>query len=417
MSNAFLDSISDKLFDKDPVKLSDLSDFLEGPEGFDHGDFLKNVCTLDQYEKDLGDIGCNSKILASYLVAYRAFQLLMDDLGTSTYVPRKNYFTVYVLGEDIKLGSSHLSFSKNLETSYFFIKNFDYNELDSLLKNFLSFNIEHVISILNFLTADISSNRSGPIGLLISSIEILDGKRLETIVRMHLAYQGVCYSDIAYFDPKHIPSYVKSITANLGYEQFKDVYDKLSVLNSYQTLFEYYLNLYHVVEYLMFRLYLKSKFDKYQAATPKLNLSLIQNFKNKEAENELLLDLVKKCTSDTGFKSECEKLFQDYLKVFFNSNKNDFKKFLLQTYRETNGLNQQDRIDVNQFLPNYIYKTRNMIVHNKESESNISYLSLNQQTEDFLRHFLIPAMRLIVYQSINATAKDFEYPVPHIDLF
>lgn len=221
-------------------------------------------------------------------------------------------------------------------------------------------------------------------------------------------------------------------TSGQSLEQFNDVQQVLSECFREDDLLNRFLRLYQILENFMVRKQIVSV----QRATGVRAFS-IRDFRRLHSETETkeqetLVDLLKDALNITtliGTKSLSQIVMERWdTEIHASSIKANLESQLLMAYGPStkNGAS----FDTNDFLSRlkqinerhkvlgqFIYRFRNMIVHNKETEFHLTHSSMSAEIEILFNKFLIPSLDDIVFALLNIDQTIVWYPHPTISLY
>ncbi|AQU77054.1 hypothetical protein [Priestia megaterium] len=221
------------------------------------------------------------------------------------------------------------------------------------------------------------------------------------------------------------PSITSNISWNIvhGYHQFSDVIYILSEYNHQKNILDKYLKIYQVIENFMYKLpicaIVNGNGDMFSIRHFK---SLYDKIANKE------IDALQKFNR-TIFDEEYQPgtSFKDFIFNKWNSFANDptdpTKCNLIDTGLEKIGVglrcNKINRGNLPAFFADLVYKMRNSIVHNKETEFHITYGNISNfpGIQYLLEGFLLASMEEIVYNLIINKNPNVSYLHPNLKLF
>lgn len=190
---------------------------------------------------------------------------------------------------------------------------------------------------------------------------------------------------------------------NMVYQQYFELYDILNEVNHSQEIISRYLKTYHLLEYLIYRVELVK--IEIKARTNRTFIREIHGLAGKQSEKEFSL-----------FKKNFEAIFSTEIAASYFSlgalNPNQaafFKDYLgIDTYNPT----------VSSHVAQLIYKLRNSIVHNKESEFHMTTTNPDSYSEIIpLLNTLIQKLERIVYDKISSNTAQINYQSESIQLY
>ncbi len=192
---------------------------------------------------------------------------------------------------------------------------------------------------------------------------------------------------------------------NKDFSQFIELADVINEANMSPDILSRYLKFYHQLEYLAYRVYLK-------------NIA-----KNAKEERSFITDLHKLGGTNKGSE---EGAFKESFKTIFKEKKDDIKvKFYgIQIDKQT-AITEfaENRFDI-KFMQNesseiflgklakFIYKTRNSIVHNKESEFHLTITKVDSYP---ILKFFIPWLMNNVELEIDTLLRSFDPNIKYED--
>ena len=197
---------------------------------------------------------------------------------------------------------------------------------------------------------------------------------------------------------------VLNFSGNVEYEQYFDVYDVLNELNQAPDLLSRFMKLYHVMEYLMYRVYLVDLVARVGG-----NKFFVREFINSS-------ERMKKSEKETFIKN-FSKIFQSdkaYIKQRLNAHVN----LAINTFLDNHGLVADFSLDNVSKVSELIYGIRCAIVHNKESEYHLTVSFY----DDFIQ--IIPlikeltgTMEELLIEKIKTNHVNIKYPQRQVNLY
>ncbi len=191
------------------------------------------------------------------------------------------------------------------------------------------------------------------------------------------------------------PNFIK---AN-SYSQFFEIYDVLNEVNQSKDIISRYLKVYHILEYLSYRVKLVE--IEVRARERKTFIREITSFK-KENEETYIIDCFKKV-----FLGEMPAI---KTKLGFNTS--------LKSYIEKQFGISASSYNSPEYLPKLIYRLRNSIVHNKESEFHITISNPEEYRQIIsLTKKLINQLEILFLSGMNIPKPQISYAHPVIKLY
>lgn len=212
------------------------------------------------------------------------------------------------------------------------------------------------------------------------------------------------------FDPSH------------PYQQFNDIYVIYSEYLDRDELLIKYLSLYHIIENFMVKMPIVDLETKYHG-----KMFSIRDFKNMDLvieKNELpmLINFINKsydhvCCGTKIIDTARNKF--NALETDVNFNKNEFNDLLVQySFNKFDYDILKSNIgDFKNFLPSFIYKLRNSIVHNKETEVHLSNVQLTRTLIVTFNTFIFEVLETLIFSLIASKNKLVWYDNSEIYLY
>ncbi|HHF3140540.1 TPA: hypothetical protein ACPJ1R_001781 [Vibrio alginolyticus] len=223
-------------------------------------------------------------------------------------------------------------------------------------------------------------------------------------LKLHLLVSGDFFHNRKIVDRTPDLKFKKLILISNKYDQFKDAFTILSEYNSRKEILNKYLSLYHGVENFVYRLPIVKLTESnngkmfsvrdfhllYSSIDDKELPSLISFFKevySKDCDGGIYLnnlhDSFKNGISSTFLNTALKELqIKNAKNVYFNYN-------MLTATKNKQNLPSQ--------FANIVYKIRNSIVHNKETEFHLSHAYLSDEIIELLANVVIPELENLIF--------------------
>ncbi len=195
------------------------------------------------------------------------------------------------------------------------------------------------------------------------------------------------------------PSFVPNFSATNKYSQFFEVFDVLNEVNQSGDIISRYLKVYHVLEYLAYRVKLVE--IEVKAREKKTFIREITSLK-RDNEEVCIVECFKK-----AFLAEMPSI---KTRLGFT---NPLKQYIEKQFGLSAGsFNSTD------YLPKLIYRLRNSIVHNKESEFHITISNPEEYRQIIgLMQRLITQLEILFLNGMNTPKSEINYAFPVIKLY
>lgn len=340
-------------------------------------DYLDNafVPAIDQHVLDFNNV--------AFLKRHRAFSFSDSEFGFLSF---KKLFETNPLSD---LHSQQTDFKVVLDYISNALSNGNVSEVTSLLDNIESQNIE--IGILVEWTVSPSTLLSTYSYIYYQ--ELLSGRtiKLDSVLDYNLSHGAVT-----------------SFGHAINYEQYFEIFDIVNELNHAKDLLTRYLKLYHIIEYLMYRLRLVK--IEVKARTNRTFIREIHSLiGQKTNEKEMLMNYLDEVflTELTTNYFDLGALTQDQCDFFFNN-------WGVKYNKTTRKINSESKLAI----ASLIYGIRNSIVHNKESEFHLTTSNPAEYS------IVIPVIKIFMQKlekatldKISANIPKLSYGSPNIQLF
>lgn len=240
--------------------------------------------------------------------------------------------------------------------------------------------IERVLSSTNDLSEffQIIENRDKDYGILINKTGLInDPKRLYSYIYLNtLNFEGKLSLDTELKYSNRTINPALTINPITTYEQYIDVLDVLNEVNHTNDIVNRFLKIYHVLEYLTYRVTLSKIVTQVEQSKSFIRKIIQLSDKIKKSESEVFV------TNFIKLFQGKEVAFSSKLTSFLNpNNQSDIKELYLDKTFDPNILKHNAEL---------IYGIRCSIVHNKESENHISI----SNPKDYIN--LIPIIRAYI---------------------
>jgi len=289
-----------------------------------------------------------------------------------------------------------------------------YHDVDELKNSIFLLSLDRIISLTSYLT---SNNTSEVLILYLLSklsVSIPVNQNILLLVKRQRRYNAK--EILAYLkfqiimDGKHthhpyeisrIPSNHNRHRIKLGnqYHQFSDTLMILSEYNYQKDLLDKYLRIYHVLENNMYRSQIVKV--ELEASSGIFSIREFQRlYKGLSKNEEDVLNLLFKEAFDLNYELDPEVKFKRYIQTSLTAIRilltdvvldNILTKFGIKT--RIASVNYGNLLS---FYTNIVYKFRNAMVHNRETEFHLMHETLSDHIKLFIEQFLIPTMEDMV---------------------
>ncbi len=224
--------------------------------------------------------------------------------------------------------------------------------------------------------------------------ELLQGGKIELDSRLKYTFA-------------HGATTVFSGTTN--YEQYFEVFDIVNELNNSMDTITRFLKLYHILEYLVYRAELVK--IEIKARVNRTFIREIHGFTGK-GQSDKEFEIFKKNFKEIFKEEIAAGAFQ--LNPLTNQEGAFLKAYWGIEISDTNQINHRDAISISTL----IYRLRNSIVHNKESEFHITTTNPDDYIDvlDLIKKF-IQILENQVFNKISSNADSIRYRSNHIELY
>ena len=328
-----------------------------------------------------------------------------------------NPFVPYRKSEIINFSES--DFKKRNRSFYFFDDNFGYFSFkktfdEGFLQNSFSHQGAAIYNLHHFISSCIVLKQYDEIKELLDGIEqgkrdmglLLqkrNQKRDSIFVYSFIYFQFLCNGGIVELDNKlkydvaatYIPSYLKTNK----YNQFFEIFDVMNEVNLTKDIISRFLKVYHILEYLSYRVKLVD--IEIKARERRTFIREITSLKSDKEESYII-----GCFK-TAFDRRIVEL-RSKLRI-----SNQLKEYIQKQF----GVPVSTFNSV-EYLPKLIYRLRNSIVHNKESEFHITTSNPEeyQKIIELIKRLVVNLEELF-YKSINEAQPEISYRSNVIELF
>lgn len=195
-----------------------------------------------------------------------------------------------------------------------------------------------------------------------------------------------------------------------NYDQYNESIYILSEYNNSNDLLQKYLLLYTVIENFMYRKPIADLLRRHTGFT-------LRNFKElykkvEKSEEDVLKKLFLEVKGNLVFPGQTIEQYVEQTYITFTTANPQYQSNLFDDmpFITTN---------IKSDFPSLIYRFRNSIVHNKETEFHLTHLKLDniQEAQNCLQDFLLPVLENIIYSLLLDTSSPLDYVDPHIQLY
>lgn len=204
------------------------------------------------------------------------------------------------------------------------------------------------------------------------------------------------------------------------YIQFNEVFTILSEFNSRNEIFNKFLSLYHIIENFMFKMPLVELEAQNNGQMFSIRQFKTMYSKVSSSEQDSLKALIKRVFLEEVGGESIEKKILDLFNSINISNTECCS--ILDSLNLPNNLSFSELQDgivksLKDLYPKLVYKYRNVIVHNKETEFHLSHHSVPVTHRRMLEEFIIPSMEIIIVYLITVKNSITWYQNAKIELF
>jgi len=275
--------------------------------------------------------------------------------------------------------------------------------------------ILHVLAKLNSST-DLAFNTF----ILIRSQRTYNTKQILSFVKFQMIMEGMFTHQP--YEIIHNPATTnrKRIKIGNGYHQFADTLMILSEYNYQKDLLDKYLRLYHVLENSMYRTQIV-KVER-ESTGSVFSIREFQRLYKKisKGEEDVLNGLFKDAFELNYTVGPAVKL-KSFIMSLLTTVKTGMTQLVVNAMFTRLNLN----IDINtinngnllSFYTSVVYKFRNSMVHNRETEFHLMHETLSPEIKQFIEEFLIPTMEETVILLTVEHNPIVWYTNPHINVY
>lgn len=300
-------------------------------------------------------------------------------------------------------------FKNNTEELYMFDFSYIQNFIE-FCENLDSFTLLHILYHIEINSGDASPKNYFCISKnLMDEGALLRLKNIDTIINGDLIHnQNDCRRN--YINKTDI---IDKIDSTKDLKQFEDIFSILSEYNSTLNLCDKFIKLYHILENFMVKKQICGLVNSTQTAT----LFSVRHFsrlasavdkKEEESLKNLFASLLNHGgNSDTKVKT-------------FASNYNICQLAVeVRTYLNNIGYASSFNSNIIQSsdFSKLVYRIRNSIVHNKETEFHLSQDKITSSLKKFFEEFIFPSLETIIYNNILEENQSITYTIKTISLY
>lgn len=281
------------------------------------------------------------------------------------------------------------------------------------LKSFLDDNLvdDHLLSlyiVLNELQSSENWDEGTLVILKVNNHANNNLKKIKAIVQLRILSKGIPIKPIN--RSNIIPSLPlkRTYIHAKNYEQFSEIIEIINELNNQEFLLDKYFKLYHIIENLMYRYRVNKLMLAKNNNLSVRDLQLIsENFL--KTEESVIKEFINECFNLTYDDNQSiEVLYSEYAKTLWDGLANNQSEInsindILIKIRFTNkasDLYDYESIGSNfdgRIIARLIYKIRNSVVHNKDSEHHLYHTNLPPGVEKLIEDFLLPLLTNIIF--------------------
>lgn len=216
-------------------------------------------------------------------------------------------------------------------------------------------------------------------------------------------FRYLCQGNIVKIDEKlkytDTQPFIPTFTKGNKYSQFFEIFDVANEINHSKDIVSRFLKVYHILEYLSYRVRLVKIEQKARE-----RVTFIREVSSLHNANEE--DFLKKCFAN---------VFElDIATIRGKLNLTPQLKEFIETKFDI----PQTEMHLPNFIPKLIYRIRNSIVHNKESEFHITISNPKEYSKMVnMMHRIITILEEVIYKRINEPKSTINYGSPVIELY
>ncbi|PKQ92700.1 hypothetical protein CXK86_00850 [Paenibacillus sp. BGI2013] len=292
------------------------------------------------------------------------------------------------------------------------------------INDFLNkFNVELLFHLLDKL--DFTNENSGTQKYLLIAKDSLDNPdSLKSFMNLYEVSVGKeIHNAYSYEQTPSIRSDVEWDYSK-GYQQFDDTIYILSEYNYQKNIIDKYLKLYQVIENFMFREPICSLVNL--SGDVMFSIRDFQNLYKRVMENEMnALKKFMKLALTLNYKETESIKFKDIVYLNWGNLINtpdktaEINGFLRKLGYKENYSETVNLGNIQDFFSEVVYKLRNCIVHNKETEFHLTYGNFSEYPAiaRLLEDFLIVCLEELTFNMLINKSQLISYNYPHIKLF
>lgn len=402
------------------VQLTDTLNSLEGAE--------KNELYLEKFkiiEKSITEIKKNYPIYLSewnneidiiLSICNKIFSTITDDYENDSF--NFDFRTTKFKEIHFTVGLDNYLYTESENTNKFIFL-ICFNDLEKLKEYIATVdfkNTEILFHLLNNINDSIDfTKKYGLFSLLEYEDKI---PALTSFLELKNVQEGnLIHVSIKYEEKPSITSDLEYFIGN-GYNQFSETIFILSEYNNETGVLEKYLKIYQVIENFMYRMPICDLTN----GTTTSNMFSIRDFKRlyghvDKNEPNALKDLFVKAV-DLDYNST--KKFKNFIAEKYNAFNVDQNKIELEKVLLKIGVKNPTNLHANEvasFFSSMVYKLRNSIVHNKETEYHLSYGNFPEIIRILMTDFILVCLEELVYNMVIKKNSLIWYDNPQIYLY
>ncbi|UEG54913.1 hypothetical protein LLH06_08035 [Mucilaginibacter daejeonensis] len=354
--------------------------------------------------------------IISYLILFKFL------IKNWTLIPNHRLRPAIFKLKDIQIGSIlHKNYfyhdTADLANSVFLLTLNNVTELYDYLD---SCTISEILILHVLVKLDASVDLAHDTFILIRSQRTYNTKQILSFVKFQMIMEGMFTHQP--YEINHIPATTnrKRIKIGNGYHQFADTLMILSEYNYQKDLLDKYLRLYHVLENNMYRTQIV-KVER-ESTGSVFSIREFQRLYKKitKGEEDVLGGLFKDAFELDYDPNPVVKL-KTYIMSLLKTVRTGMTPVVINAMFTRMNLN----IDVNtvtngsllSFYTSVVYKFRNSMVHNRETEFHLMHETLSNDIKRFIEQFLIPTMEEMVILLTVERNSVVWYTNPHISVY
>lgn len=395
-----------------------------------YADFFSDLGKIQQFiiesYRTKNELIEDNSNIDNFISAYRTFIGLFSDFPLNIV----NVFTFWSKVSDrlVSIKEPDLDLSQHIDISHFKLidleeriieSNFIHLDETTISKSLIVFALD--LEFERFLIDDIHSAHTDILFLWLNFIDFknttsdkqyviikqeneIDLKDLKSILKLQVLLNGQEIKSLEKYDKVPTKPHLKDFDYSEKYIQFDSISNVLNEYNNQQNLLDKFLKLYHVIENFMYK-HKVCELQRVKSGSP----FYIRDFQTiydrfSTTENKCIQEFFTKVLSlDYNGSSILTLLKNEWtnLEVLDSSKITEINSlFIALSFKDSYQYEKLKTILDGNVFAIIIYKIRNSIVHNKDSEFHFESTNLPSGAKFILENFFIPNMERIVFHLI-----------------